>query len=260
MPAADDPALETLLLPFLDERLALASRRRAVPACARRLGRCSDGSLPGLVCEQTFKPDADALLRAGAKRCCGASSGNYPLVLVRRRGSASEARALMARAVVSERGGRVVACMSNNEGARSRRSGSGRGSPVRWKPDEEQVPRLLDGAARWRGRSGARARMARARCGAADRGWTLRQSSGRIRLGPHRSGFGAACRALAADLSGRAADLGAGFGYLSAELLARCPGITALDLYEAEARALDLARRNLATRSRGRRSTSTGTT
>ena len=42
-----------------------------------------------------------------------------------------------------------------------------------------------------------------------------------------------------------AADLGAGFGYLSAELLERCPRIRSLDLYEAESRALELARDNL---------------
>jgi 16S rRNA (guanine1207-N2)-methyltransferase len=47
------------------------------------------------------------------------------------------------------------------------------------------------------------------------------------------------------NLAGRAADLGAGFGYLSAELLTRCPGITALHAYEAESRALELARTNL---------------
>jgi 16S rRNA (guanine1207-N2)-methyltransferase len=51
---------------------------------------------------------------------------------------------------------------------------------------------------------------------------------------------------LPSDLAGRAADLGAGFGYLSVELLQRCARIAALDLYEAERRALDLARRNLA--------------
>jgi len=50
---------------------------------------------------------------------------------------------------------------------------------------------------------------------------------------------------LPKTLAGRAADLGAGFGYLSAELLTRCPGITALDVYEAENRALELARVNL---------------
>uniref|UniRef100_UPI000372AF53 class I SAM-dependent methyltransferase n=1 Tax=Pseudoxanthomonas sp. GW2 TaxID=1211114 RepID=UPI000372AF53 len=51
---------------------------------------------------------------------------------------------------------------------------------------------------------------------------------------------------LPADLRGRGADLGAGWGYLAAEVLERAPGVTALDLYEAEFRALELARRNLA--------------
>ena len=50
---------------------------------------------------------------------------------------------------------------------------------------------------------------------------------------------------LPSNLTGHAADLGAGFGYLSVELLTRCPHITAVDLYEAEARALHLAELNL---------------
>src|SRR5690606_35317646 len=49
-------------------------------------------------------------------------------------------------------------------------------------------------------------------------------------------------RHLPGDLQGRAADLGAGYGYLSAELLERNPGIVALDAFEADARALELAR------------------
>ena len=52
---------------------------------------------------------------------------------------------------------------------------------------------------------------------------------------------------LPADLHGAAADLGAGFGFLSARLLERCPKIASVDLYEAEGRALDLAKTNLAT-------------
>lgn len=48
------------------------------------------------------------------------------------------------------------------------------------------------------------------------------------------------------DLAGAAADLGAGVGVLSAALLERCPGITSMDLFEAEARAVELAQRNLA--------------
>ena len=48
-----------------------------------------------------------------------------------------------------------------------------------------------------------------------------------------------------AHLRGSAADLGAGWGFLTAALLERCPGISSVDLYEADARALDCARQNL---------------
>jgi 16S rRNA (guanine1207-N2)-methyltransferase len=51
---------------------------------------------------------------------------------------------------------------------------------------------------------------------------------------------------LPTTLAGSAADLGCGIGYLSAELLQRCRGVVSVDLHEAEARALELARRNLA--------------
>jgi 16S rRNA (guanine1207-N2)-methyltransferase len=50
---------------------------------------------------------------------------------------------------------------------------------------------------------------------------------------------------LPADLCGRVADAGAGWGYLSMALLRRCPGITALELFEADARAMQPARCNL---------------
>jgi 16S rRNA (guanine1207-N2)-methyltransferase len=49
---------------------------------------------------------------------------------------------------------------------------------------------------------------------------------------------------LPAKLPGRVADLGAGWGYLSAAILAR-DGVTHLDLIEAEALALDCARQNI---------------
>ena len=47
------------------------------------------------------------------------------------------------------------------------------------------------------------------------------------------------------DLAGRGADLGAGYGYLSRELLARSPRIAELHLFEAEEKALGAAARNL---------------
>ena len=50
--------------------------------------------------------------------------------------------------------------------------------------------------------------------------------------------------ALPAKLAGKVADLGAGWGFLAAEILKR-PGVKRLDLVEAEADALDCARHNV---------------
>lgn len=50
---------------------------------------------------------------------------------------------------------------------------------------------------------------------------------------------------LPASLKGTGADLGAGWGWLSMEVLRRCPDITSLDAFEVDARALEPARRNL---------------
>ena len=52
--------------------------------------------------------------------------------------------------------------------------------------------------------------------------------------------------ALPANLSGKVADFCAGWGYLSAELVARCKDVASVDLYEADHQSLEAARRNLA--------------
>lgn len=57
-------------------------------------------------------------------------------------------------------------------------------------------------------------------------------------------GSQALAAALPEALSGRIADLGAGWGWLAAEVLKR-PGVTHLDLIEADHAALDCARRNV---------------
>ena len=51
--------------------------------------------------------------------------------------------------------------------------------------------------------------------------------------------------AIGDTLKGRVADLGAGWGWLAQAVLAQSPAIEALDLYEAEAVALDCARLNV---------------
>jgi len=251
MPVVTDPALETLFLPFMSGALAWPDTGGVLFLRARDGWPLHQHSWPGLVCEQSFKPDADLLERAGIATAPADDQTRYALVLLLPPRQRDESRALMARGLAAlAPGGQVVACVGNNEGARSAEDDLRRiAGPVatltkhkcrvfwttpRTDTDDAQGDPVL--AAQWL---------------ASD---TVRPiGDGRFVSRPgvfawDRIDPASALLAehLPADLAGRAADLGAGFGYLSVELLSRCPGIAALDLYEAEARALDLARRNLA--------------
>ena len=244
-----DPALEVLLSPFADGSLAWPVQGGALFLQARDGWPLHQQPLPGLVCATDFKPDADALQRSGFAVQPGESvdGRRFPMVLVLPPRQRDHARALFARAIAATAdGGIVVACASNDEGAKSAQadlariagplqSHSKRHCRVFWSaPLHGAVDPAL--ASQWRDADQPRA-----------------VAEGRFRSRPGVFAWDridAASALLAAqlpiDLAGRAADLGAGFGYLSAELLARCPAITSLDLYEADARALALARDNLA--------------
>ncbi|GAB3097368.1 class I SAM-dependent methyltransferase [Lysobacter terrae] len=247
--SADDSdlALETLLLPLLDGPLSWPQEGGALFLRARDGWPLHQRVWPGLVCEQTFKPDADALLRSGLTVSDEHTDARYPMVLVLPPRQRDEARALFARAVASVTpGGRVLACLRNDEGAKS---------------GEADLARL----------AGSLSQLSKHKCrafwtgplhGAADPAllaeWRQLDAPRPIADGRFVSRPGVfawdrvdtASALLAAHLSrnlrGTAADLGAGYGYLSSELLARNPGIVSLDLFEAERRALDLARTNLA--------------
>jgi 16S rRNA (guanine1207-N2)-methyltransferase len=246
---SEDRPLETLFLPLLEGQLtwpeggALFLRARAgAPLRAR--------PWPGLVCQQTFAPDAAALERLRLRVLTDdldASVQAFPLVLVLPPRQRQEARAVLARALrLTAPGGRIVACMSNDEGARSGEADLERivgpvttltknkcrvfwSAPLDGPHDAALVDewlrldaaRPIDGG-RFVSRPGVFA-------------WDRIDVASQLLAGH-----------LPPDLAGRAADLGAGFGYLSVELLQHCAGIAALDVYEAERRALDLARRNLA--------------
>ncbi|RNF82193.1 class I SAM-dependent methyltransferase [Montanilutibacter psychrotolerans] len=250
MPAGQtDPALETLLLPFADVLLSWPGEGGALFLRAREGWPLHQQALPGLVCAQSFRADALALEQAGFTLVDDeADDGRrYPLVMVLPPRQREESRALFARAIArTAPGGRVLACVENNEGARSA---------------QDDLARI----------AGAVANLSKNKCrvfwtaplqGAADPAlaaqWATLDAPRQIEGGrfTSRPGVFAWDRIdpaskllvshLPADLAGRAADLGAGFGYLTAELLARCPGINTVDLFEAEARALTLARANLA--------------
>ena len=247
MPAdRNDAALETLFLPFSEDRLSWpAASGGAIFLRARDGGPLRERPLPGLVCEQSFKPEADALSQAGFAVNVTGAAETYELVLILPPRQRDEARALMARAVAMTRpGGRIIVSQSNDEGARSSeadlaqltgdvQSMSKNKCRVFWTASLARLNVSL--LAQWQGLDAPRA-----------------IADGRFMSRPgifawDRIDVASALLAehLPPSLTGRAADLGAGFGYLSAELLTRCPGITALHAYEAENRALELARVNL---------------
>lgn len=247
MPAdRGDPALETLFLPFAEGRISWPSSGATAMFLRARDGwPLRQQPLPGLVCEQTFKPEADTLAQAGFAVNVTGAQKTYDLVLILPPRQRDEARALLARAVAMIKpGGRVVVSQSNDEGARS-----SEGDLAKLTGDVESMSKnkcrvfwtaslaRLDAAliADWQRLDAVRP-IAEGRFVSRPGifAWDRIDVASEL-LADH----------LPASLSGRAADLGAGFGYLSAELLNRCPGIKTLDVYEAENRALELARENL---------------
>ena len=115
----DDPALEALLMPFLTGRLAWP-QAGALFLRARQGHGLVPSAWPGLVCEQSFKPEADALERAGFQVHPQGDS-RHPLVLVLPPRQRDEARALLAEAVARAEGedAVVIASVPNNEGAKA---------------------------------------------------------------------------------------------------------------------------------------------
>lgn len=250
MAARDDAPLQTLFLPLSQGLLrwpegpaAFLRARDGWPLRENAQGR-------DLVCEQSFAPFAQALEAAGWQVSTGLGAdqaGRFGLVLVLPPRQRDEARALFARALeLVAPGGVIVACQHNNEGARSGEGDlkqlAGLGGSltknhcrVFWTaPAQGQHDAEL--AARWAALDAPRKIL----------GGRFLSRPGVFAWDRTDPASALLAENLPADLAGHAADLGAGYGYLSRELLERCPGITALDLYEAEQRALDLARANLA--------------
>jgi 16S rRNA (guanine1207-N2)-methyltransferase len=244
---AASAALEALFVPFSSGDLAFPVDARVLFLRARAgviLHRW-----PGTtwLCEQSFKPFAETLIRAGLHVGQLESGETFPVVLVLPPRQRDEARALFARAIAhAGPTGIVVASMPNAEGARSGEADLQRlAGPVShlskhkcrvfWtRPSADGIDRDL--LAEWAALDLPRP--------VADGRFVSRP--GLFAWDRVDSASALLASQLPDTLSGRVADLGAGYGYLSAHLLRHCPQITALDLYEAEARALEPARINLA--------------
>jgi 16S rRNA (guanine1207-N2)-methyltransferase len=240
-----DAALRTLLMPFAGGAMPPLADARVLFANAR-----ATPSLPTAArhwrLQQHFKPFADALAAGGLPASIELPEGEVDVALVLLPRQKLQARALLARCWQRLGPGGVLAVAAGNDSG-------GRSLP-------KELGALA--AAPVESLSKHHCRVAWVRRGAADAGglapeWVDADAPATIEGGRFLSRPGvfawdridAASRLLAAqlpaELRGRGADLGCGYGYLAAEALARCPGIAALDLYEADARALALARSNL---------------
>ena len=249
MTATRDPALDALLHPFADGALRWPGER-ALFLRAREGAALHAANARGFAATQPFRPEADKLQRIGIELLDedALPERRFPLVLLLPPRQREEARALLAKACAAcGPGGIVIAAVANDEGAKSREADlkqlagalsvqSKHHCRVFWtRPDAVFDATLVE---QWR-----RLEMAR----------TIESDGIRFLARPGVFAWDrvdAASKQLAshlpADLHGRVADFGAGWGYLSMQVLARCPRVASLDLYEADARALALADENLA--------------
>jgi 16S rRNA (guanine1207-N2)-methyltransferase len=240
-----NPALETLLLAFSAEDAP------PIPPRALFLGAEPHPELenwPEVIGWQPSKPLADAWDRAGFNRTDELGDGKFPLVLVLPGKSRDEALAWFAMARDRlEPGGRIVAAMPNTAGAGrfEKELSRAAGNIISVQKHKcRAFHAIIDERAdesifhEWRGLgelrevSGFTVQAGIFSCDHIDPGSQL--------LADH----------LPAHLRGNVADLGAGWGFLSDAVLKRCPKIERLDLFEADARALACARRNLAAHDR----------
>jgi len=243
----NDPILDTLCLPLEDGTIALPENGPALMLRARTGEALRRLARDKILCDQSFKPARDALARDGFALRDHETAETYGLTLVLPPRQREEGRALLARAVRSTReGGIVMAAVSNLEGAKT----------------VESDLKSLTGHVSAMSKNKCRVFWARIDAGRLNSErldeWANLDAPRRVVDDRFLSRPGlfawdhidAGSRLLAETLppalKGRVADLGAGFGYLAHEVLTRYPLITHLDAVEAEARALDMARQNLA--------------
>ena len=250
---SNDSALNALLYPFAQGLLHWPQVAPVLFLRGREGVALHALRPPALLASQPFKPEAAKLERIGITLVDedALPARSAPLVLVLPPRQREEARALLAKACAAVApGGVVVAAVSNDEGAKSREA------------DLKQLAGSVSSLSKYHCRvfwtqpqsafdAGQIAQWAQADA-------PRRQACADLPAGTFHTRPGvfawdrvdAASRMLAGvlppTLRGKVADFGAGWGYLSMQVLARCPQITALELFEADARALTLAQRNLA--------------
>jgi 16S rRNA (guanine1207-N2)-methyltransferase len=240
----DTKIIDALLLPFERELLPMPPRAFLMRAEPHQ-------SLQGewrsrLVCEQGFKPVHDRLLQAGFETVAHLD-GRFQAGLILLTKHKAENRANMARAWdLLEPGGVLVCCGANALGAASHEREAKRVFGLTGSLSKHQARTF------WmvRDDSMAPAEWLEAASPKPVEGCGLVARAGCFSSDHVDKGSCLLLDCLPEGVAGRVADLGAGWGYLSSDILRRFPLVTGIDLFEAETLALEDARTNLESDSR----------
>ena len=245
-----DAPLETLLRPFEQGLLPWPDASTRVLFLRARDGWPVQ-RLRGenLQVTQPFKPEAERLELSGFNVVdeTAALTGEFDLILLLPPRSREEARALYANAAQRlAPDGRIVACVANNEGAKSAQSDlaalmgavssdTKNKSRVFWSAPRSRatVDEVL--LASWASLDAVRIQ----------KGSGLRTRPGIFSWEHTDPASELLVAHLPEGIAGDVADLGAGIGFLGVELLRRSNRIRVLDSYEAQASAIELAEANV---------------
>jgi 16S rRNA (guanine1207-N2)-methyltransferase len=236
-----NPALETLILAC--DTFGISHDQQVLFIGAQ--AHAALAGWKGLMGWQPIKPLADAWEAAGALRCDALPDGSWLTVFVLPQKSRDET--LLWFALARERlapGGRILVAMPNTAGAGRFEKELARATGCVESIQKNKCRAFTvtdDGSwnesifAQWR-KLGHERKMEGAEFVTLPGIFSSAHiDPGSLLLASH----------LPKNLHGRIADLGAGWGYLSAAALESCDDIRHIDLYEADIRALECARKNL---------------
>jgi 16S rRNA (guanine1207-N2)-methyltransferase len=238
-------ALDALFHPFAKGLLRLPQADRVLFLRAEPVPGLSAEWRQAMVCEQGFRPAWESLRAHGLTAECEISGEGFGLALCLLTKHKAETLSNIARAWTALRPGGTLVCAGGKDVGvasveRALKAAVGEVSSlakhhcrVFWGVRAQEAPPVL---ADWMA-AGAMQIAPATGC------WSR---PGLYNWNKVDAGSALLAEHLPPDLAGRVADLGAGWGYLSARLLERCPAVATLDLFEAEWHALEAAKANLA--------------
>lgn len=241
----DSAVIDVLFAPLRDRSLRLPEQCRSLFLHAQVSPHLH---LLGseLICQQDFKPDVDALSAAGCRLDAADAAQQFDLVLLLPSRQRDQTRAAMVDAARhANSGGTILMAAANQTGARSLQDDAAHlfgvvsaesmsKCRVIWSlAEDRRINALL--AQQWLAAAAPRLVPQTA----------MQSAPGMFSWNHVDPGSALLAAHLPDDLIGDGADLGAGWGFLAAEVLRRCTGISTLHLYEADRRALAMAQSNL---------------